>query len=121
MYMQVKMYCDFWKANTIERFAQKYSYLYLRVNNANPHYAFVDFCSSNSSNSDNLKFRYFLKPTDNKGYYSFLNCSQTITDENNEQQWQTVPTSFDYFKCAKLKDECDKFIVCFIVYINFYW
>lgn len=88
--------------------------LYIRVNNTEPHFAFIDFCEAETTNS--LKFKYFNHPNDfnNKTYeYPLLDCNSTVDNPNSYTEWNKVPTSFKYFQCAKLKSSCNKYAVIF--------
>ena len=83
--------------------------LYIRVNNADPHFAFIDICNEDDDAIENLKFRFFKDPSIKD--YPPLNCNKKINDPDNENEWKNIPISFNYFKCAKLESECNKYMV----------
>ena len=85
--------------------------LYIRVNNTNPHFAFIDFCKMENETAHALQFRHFQRP--NSSYYPNLDCNTRIRDPNNDQEWNNVPVSFTYFKCAKLVSSCNNYVVKF--------
>jgi len=86
--------------------------LYIRVNNTEPHFAFIDFCQDVTNNG--LNFKYFKHPSDiDKDTYEYplLDCNATIESPNSYSEWDKVKTSFKYFQCAKLKSSCTKYAV----------
>lgn len=83
--------------------------LYIRVNDQDPHYAFIDFCSSSIFDPPILHFRQYKDV--NQTPYSTLDCSYVIRDPDNQMEWNNVNVTFDYFKCAKLDAPCDTYII----------
>lgn len=90
--------------------------LYIRVNKTNPHFAFIDFCSSSVMSPPVLEFRYYQDVEQIE--YPKLDCSVKIKNSYDEAEWNKVPTSFNYFKCAKLDSFCNTYIVNYAILIN---
>ena len=88
--------------------------LYIRVNNTDPHFAFIDFCQAEDGSLEHLKFKHFKHPSDED--YPTLDCDTVVRDPNNENEWKDVPVSFKYFKCAKLASICNNYVVTFILF-----
>jgi len=89
--------------------------LYIRVNANQSHFAYIDYCNIENTDTE-LKFKYFNSKTrPSRNLYKDLNCN-TIFDATDETKhdWNKVPVSFKYFKCARLdiKDS-----TTFLVYI----
>ena len=83
--------------------------LYIRVNNTDPHFAFIDFCQGEDGSMEDLKFKHFKHPSDKD--YPHLDCDTVVRDPNNDNEWKDVPVSFGYFKCAKLASICNNYAV----------
>ena len=79
--------------------------VYIRVNDNNPSYAFIDHCGG-ASTSINNRFRYFNNSLKNdlkkKDVLPYLDCENEIENENDLDEWKKIPLRFN-FKCAKLK------------------
>ena len=59
-----------------------------------------------------LKFKYYNNLTHALESYADLDCSTPITNEDNDIEWELVPTSFRYFKCARLvTSSCETYVV----------
>ena len=70
---------------------------YVRVNDVEPSYAFVDHCVK--SPYLNHELSYFDKDTED---FPLLNCNYLILNEMSEVEWESVPLSRGYFQCARL-------------------
>jgi len=99
------------------RYTNKIKYcacsLYVRVNNTDPHFAFIDFCQGVDGSMEDLKFKHFKHPRDK--VYPKLNCGAVVRDPNNDNEWKDVPVSFNYFKCAKLTSACNDYAVTLFI------
>jgi hypothetical protein len=84
--------------------------LYLRINKDDPKVAFIDICDKRNLR-DRSKFQFYNKETHPNRNYTDLDCSKTIKDDNNETQWNKIPTSFNNFKCAKINTGCESYVV----------
>ena len=82
--------------------------LYLKTNNTVSKYAFIDFCDQSTMNYNRLTMKYFEPKTK---FLSSLNCYNYIEDEYNDKEWSKIPTSFNSYKCARVKGECERYIV----------
>lgn len=92
--------------------------VYIRVNNADPYFAFIDFCLAPSKPPMYLlNFQHFRSPHEAETYQE-LDCSYGIKDENDEDEWELVEPTFKHFKCARLLyDDCTKYVVSTHIYI----
>lgn len=83
-------------------------------------YAFVDGCGSNKKL--NVKFMNYANNMGNvekTGYHFELNCSSTIKDELDENEWSNVPIRNNNFKCARL-NTTDSCLTYLVMIINFF-
>lgn len=93
--------------------------VYIRVNNADPYFAFIDFCLAPSKTPMYLlNFQQFRSPHESE-IYQELDCSNVIIDENNEDEWESVKPTFKHFKCARIFDGCTKYVVSRFIYIYY--
>ncbi len=96
-----------------ETFFKKTSYctcgMYIRVNNKDPHYVYIDICEQRIMNKQNLKLKYYNR--DNK--FLDLNCSQAISNENDLDEWnRKIPIQNKHFRCADVSSEfCKTYVV----------
>ena len=75
--------------------------LYVRVNEKKSHFVYIDYCNVQDV-AANLNFKYYNSETQrNRNLYEYMNCSTEFESEKNEN-WDKVPISFNYFKCARL-------------------
>jgi hypothetical protein len=114
------IFCTFSKVNAKFRICQTSLYqkpkycvcgLYIRVKNNDPKTAFIDFCDSYDLNANRTKIQFYDKRSHPKRDYSRLKCNESLTDEENDEDWNEIPTSFKYFKCAKLEGYCEAYAV----------
>ena len=110
----LKVYSRFKYCKKTSRTAYCLCSVYIRVNNADPYFAFIDFCLAPSRTPLYLlNFQHFRSPHETE--YKDLDCSAQIIDENNEAEWASVKTSFKHFKCARLVDDCTKYVVSILL------
>lgn len=89
--------------------------VYMRIDDKNPKYAFIDFCYSNPNTAKELKYfdnDLIQKGVLNTGDFPLLNCNKTISNEWNEKEWLNVSLYQRYFQCAKLiTSQCETYLV----------
>ena len=86
--------------------------MYMRVNNTDPHYVYIDFCETRELNRENIKLKYYNHIMYEKEKFLDLECSQRISNEDNLDEWNSVPLENKYFKCANVSSEfCQTYVV----------
>lgn len=84
--------------------------LYLRLKKDDAQVAFIDICDKRNLR-DRPKFQYFNKETHPQQYYEDLDCSKTITDDDDDDKWKSIRVSKNYFQCAKLNNPCESYVI----------
>lgn len=89
-----------------------------------PRYAFIDGCEANQEL--NKEFKYYdtdMKDALKIGVFPSLNCdNQQIDNEDDESQWNDLPTVNRYFKCARLinKDRTERMCKTYaVIFLHF--
>ncbi len=86
---------------------------YIRVDDYDPRYLFIDHCDS--APRAHLELKYFDKDevkTLKRGDFPRINCSQPIYNDNNETEWRSIPLFKKYFQCGKLvSSPCNTLVV----------
>lgn len=83
---------------------------YMRVNNKDPEFVFIDFCYSDNVDVPIYEPRHFKNAS--ALITSDVDCSTVLTDESaSESEWAKVPVNFRYFQCAQLKSPCKQYLV----------
>lgn len=87
--------------------------LYIRVNNDDdddPKTIFIDACrynfGSDTPSNPILKFH----SLNNSDAINNVDCSHNVTGEN-DNNWNKIPISLGYFKCARIISECNRYLV----------
>ena len=77
--------------------------IYIRVNDSNPSYAFIDKCSRDPFN--NNRFKYYdenYKMTSLSDNHPLIVCD-SYADYMNEIDWEHLELDRNFFKCIQLK------------------
>ena len=94
--------------------------LYLRVNDTNPSYAFIDKCSRDPFNND--KFKYYDDSLNMKSLlnddHPLISCDSFV-ENMNEIDWENIALDRIFFKCVQLKSKANK-INTYVVKYEFY-
>jgi hypothetical protein len=77
--------------------------IYIRVNDSNPSYAFIDKCSRDPFN--NNRFKYFdanLTVASLNDNHPLIECD-SLAENMNEIDWESLALDRNFFKCIQLK------------------
>ena len=97
--------------------------LYLRVNDTNPSYAFIDKCSRDPFNND--RFKYFdanLTVASLNDNHPLIECD-SLAENMHNIDWESLALDRNFFKCVQLKSSPmsngNTYVVKLLISLNF--